>query len=74
MNLCEEIRACKSFDWDVLNRLHEKGLIGDPVNRAKSVWLTEVIVLRTFCAKSGANESECRLLQRLTGYPVPRDR
>lgn len=29
---------------------------------------------RTFCARSGANEPECRLQQRLTGYSVPRDR
>ncbi|MBN3834339.1 DUF6429 family protein [Burkholderia sp. Ac-20344] len=34
-------RAWKSFDWDVLNRLHERGLIADPVNRAKSVVLTD---------------------------------
>lgn len=35
------VRAWKSFDWEAMNRLHEKGLIGDPVNKAKSVWLTE---------------------------------
>ena len=34
-------RAWKSFDWDALNRLYERGLIGDPVNKAKSVILTE---------------------------------
>ncbi|SCK08295.1 hypothetical protein VAR608DRAFT_0231 [Variovorax sp. HW608] len=34
-------RAWKSFDWEVLNRLHARGLIGDPVNKAKSVALTE---------------------------------
>lgn len=34
-------RAWKDFDWDVLNRLHEKGLIADPVGKAKSVWITE---------------------------------
>ncbi|CAN0627951.1 protein of unknown function [Burkholderia multivorans] len=34
-------RAWKSFDWDVLNRPHERGLIGEPVNKAKSVILTE---------------------------------
>ncbi|SCK17456.1 hypothetical protein VAR608DRAFT_1215 [Variovorax sp. HW608] len=34
-------RAWKGFDWDVLNRLHARGLIGDPVNKAKSVALTE---------------------------------
>ncbi|EAA6843618.1 hypothetical protein FPC62_10795 [Salmonella enterica] len=34
-------RAWKSFDWDVLNRLYERGFIGNPVNKAKSVVLTE---------------------------------
>ncbi len=34
-------RAWKSFDWESMNRLHEKGLISDPVNKAKSVVLTE---------------------------------
>lgn len=34
-------RAWKSFDWDAMNRLHEKGFIEDPVGKAKSVILTE---------------------------------
>lgn len=34
------VRAWKSFDWDALNRLYEKDLICDPVNKAKSVLLT----------------------------------
>jgi hypothetical protein len=34
-------RAWKGYDWDVMNRLHEKGLIYDPVGKAKSVVLTE---------------------------------
>lgn len=34
-------RAWKSFDWDVLNRLHQRGLIGDPINKTKSVILTD---------------------------------
>jgi Domain of unknown function (DUF6429) len=34
-------RAWKGFDWDAMNRLHAKGLIGDPVNKAKSVVLTD---------------------------------
>jgi hypothetical protein len=33
--------AWRSHDWDALNRLHEKGYIGDPVNKNKSVPLTE---------------------------------
>lgn len=34
-------RAWKGHDWDALNRLHEKGLIGDPVGKAKSVFVTD---------------------------------
>lgn len=34
-------RAWKGFDWDALNRLFQKGLIDDPVNKAKSVVLTD---------------------------------
>ncbi|MER9056919.1 DUF6429 family protein [Mesorhizobium sp. M0910] len=31
----------KGFDWDVTDRLHRMGLIGDPVNKAKSLVLTD---------------------------------
>ena len=34
-------RSWKGYDWDVMNRLHESGLITDPVGKAKSVALTE---------------------------------
>ncbi len=34
-------RAWKGFDWDTMNRLHEKGLISNPVSKAKSVVMTE---------------------------------
>jgi hypothetical protein len=34
-------RAWKSFDWNVMGRLHAKDLILDPVGKAKSVTLTE---------------------------------
>jgi uncharacterized protein DUF6429 len=33
-------RVWKSFDWDAMGRLHDNGLISDPVGRAKSVTLT----------------------------------
>ena len=33
-------RAWKGFDWDAMNRLHEKGYISDPVGKAKSVIFT----------------------------------
>ena len=35
------VRAWKSFDWDTLDRLHEKGLISDPKSKAKSVALSD---------------------------------
>lgn len=41
LTLHDGSRAWKSFDWDAMNRLHEKGLISDPVSKAKSVVLTE---------------------------------
>lgn len=41
LNLCDRNRAWKSFDWTTLNRLRAKGFIHDPVNRAKSVGLTD---------------------------------
>ncbi|HPC95118.1 MAG TPA: DUF6429 family protein [Sedimentisphaerales bacterium] len=34
-------RAWKGFDWETMNRLHEKGYISDPKGRAKSVVLSE---------------------------------
>lgn len=34
-------RAWKSFDWDTMNRLHEKGHISNPKGKAKSVVVTE---------------------------------
>jgi hypothetical protein len=34
-------RAWKGHDWDAMDRLHAKGMLGDPVGKAKSVWLTE---------------------------------
>jgi hypothetical protein len=41
LTLHEKNRAWKSFDWDVMDRLHRKGYIFDPVNKAKSVALTD---------------------------------
>lgn len=45
LNVCEEnewaARAWKGMPWEATDRLHDKGLIGDPRNKAKSVVLTE---------------------------------
>ncbi len=35
-----QIRAWKTFDWDAMDRLHERGMISDPKSKAKSVVLT----------------------------------
>jgi hypothetical protein len=55
----DAVRAWKSFDWDTLYRLHEKGLISDPKSKAKSVILSEKAVKlseslfeKHFCIKS----------------------
>ncbi|GGA79731.1 hypothetical protein GCM10011491_03720 [Brucella endophytica] len=47
MTLDRDGRAWKGFDWNALNRLQEKGFIGNPVSKAKSVWLTEEGVARS---------------------------
>lgn len=41
LTLHDHCRAWKQIDWEVTNRLHEKGLICDPVGKAKSVVLTD---------------------------------
>ena len=41
LTLHDRVRAWKSFDWDTMNRLHEKGFISDPIGKAKSVLLSE---------------------------------
>ncbi|ROO14856.1 hypothetical protein BK676_20520 [Pseudomonas fluorescens] len=33
--------AWKGYDFEIMNRLHAQGLISNPVNRNKSIWLTE---------------------------------
>lgn len=44
------VRTWKSFDWDTMNRLHDKGLISNPVSKAKSVILTEAGLRRAQAA------------------------
>lgn len=41
LTLHDERRAWKGIDFEVMNRLHNKGLIDDPINKTKSVWLTD---------------------------------
>jgi hypothetical protein len=37
----DDDRTRKSFDWDAMGRLHEKGYITNPMSKAKSVVFTE---------------------------------
>ena len=60
LTLHEERRAWKGFDWAALERLHQKGLIEDPVNKTKSVILSDV----------GLRQSE-RLFKALFTRPAP---
>jgi hypothetical protein len=41
LTLHDECRAWKGFDWGVLGRLHDKGMIHDPVGKVKSVVFTQ---------------------------------
>jgi hypothetical protein len=40
LGLHDASRAWKGFDWDAMNRLQEKGMIENPVSKAKSVVFT----------------------------------
>jgi hypothetical protein len=35
------LRTWKGYDWEVLDRLHAKGFIGNPKSKSRSVELTE---------------------------------
>ena len=41
LTLHDDNRAWKGLDWGVLGRLHEKGMIHDPVGKVKSVVFTQ---------------------------------
>ena len=41
LTLHDGSRVWKSMDWEVMNRLYEKGLISSPVGKTKSVLFTE---------------------------------
>ncbi|RVT46166.1 hypothetical protein EMM73_10715 [Rheinheimera sediminis] len=41
LTLHEQRRAWKQLDWDLMNRLYQKGFILDPVSKTKSVVLTD---------------------------------
>lgn len=62
LTLHDRFRAWKGFDWDAMDRLYRKGLIYDPVGKAKSAMLTD----------EGLAESE-RLFRKLFAKPAALD-
>jgi hypothetical protein len=56
LGLHDKDRVWKSFDWEAMGRLHAKGLLSDPVGKAKSVTLSQ----------EGLNQAQA-LLQSLFG-------
>jgi Domain of unknown function (DUF6429) len=40
LTLHDDVRAWKGMDWGVLGRLHDKGMIDNPVGKVKSVVFT----------------------------------
>jgi len=60
LTLHDGVRAWKGHDWAVLGRLHDKGMICDPVGKVKSVVLTD----------EGLAESE-RLFRKLFAKGTP---
>ncbi len=60
LGLHDVARAWKGFDWDAMNRLHERGYMTDPRSKAKSVVFTEEGLQRAkrlletlFCKQAG---------------------
>jgi len=53
-------RAWKGFDWEAMNRLHDRGFISDPRGKAKSVVFTETGL------SEGATIAPRTLLERAT--------
>jgi hypothetical protein len=47
LGLHDGVRAWKGFDWESMNRLHEKGFISDPRSKTKSVVFTEEGLVRS---------------------------
>ena len=41
LGLHDGMRAWKGFDWDALERLHAKGMISNPVGKARPVVFTD---------------------------------
>jgi hypothetical protein len=67
----DDNRAWKNFDWDALNRLHDRGLIGDRVNKAKSVIFTDAGLRESECLFKQYFVDTCRGTDRYTQVCLP---
>ena len=67
-------RAWKGFDWETLNRLHDKGYISNPVGKAKSFGMTEEGFLKAkeLFAKHFAKGLKTVPFPKLTGAAMKR--
>jgi hypothetical protein len=59
LGLHDGARAWKGFDWDAMDRLHQRGFITDPRGKAKSVVFSEEGLVRSRA-----------LLEKLFGKPA----
>jgi hypothetical protein len=55
------VRAWKTFPWDVMDSLHEKGLISNPATKAKSFVVT----------KEGEKQAKALFEKHLAPRPSP---
>ena len=73
-------RTWKSFNWDVMDRLYEKGFISNPAGKAKSVVLTELgmaesdrLFAQLFGSGNEKNSSGLTPTQAFVGHEAHRE-
>ena len=71
LGLHDGARAWKGFDWEALNRLHEKGFISNPRGKAKSVVFTEegLLEARQLLEQLFSGTNSVELQVRRVGFP-----
>src|SRR5882724_5124461 len=69
LGLHDGARAWKGFDWETMNRLHEKGFIADPRGKSKSVVITDAGLdeAKRLLEQSFSSESTQRLWIMVAG-------
>jgi hypothetical protein len=64
LTLHDERCAWKGFDWATTDRLHRKGLIGDPANKSKSLVLADEGLRRSEGSSNAAYRKKERMAVR----------